>query len=229
MNKMFTAVATLQLVETGKVALAYPIGNCLPDYPNKDVASKVTVPHLLTHTGGTGDTFGPELEPNRLKLREHDDYVKLYGSRGLAFEPGARFEYSNGYILLGALIEAVSGKSYYDYVREHVFRPAGMRSTDSLPESARAKSCGGYMRLYRGDEWEPNTDTLPSRGTAAAGGYSTVGDLMRFAQALSSRTLISKATSQKRRGRTASNTGTASACREKGRCRATVTAAAHRA
>jgi D-alanyl-D-alanine carboxypeptidase len=196
MNKMFTAVATLQLVEAGKLALDDPIGNYLPDYPNKDVASKVTVRHLLTHTGGTGDIFGPEFELNRLKLREHDDYVKLYGSRGLAFEPGARFEYSNyGYILLGALIEAVSGKSYYDYVREHVFGPAGMSSTGSLPESAHVLNRAvGYMRLYPGDEWKPNTDTLPWRGTAAGGGYSTVGDLMRFAQALSSAKLTSKAT-----------------------------------
>ena len=81
MNKMFTAVATLQLVEAGVLALDDPIGKHLPDYPNKDVASKVTVRHLLTHTGGTGDIFGPEFEQNRLTLREHGDYVDLFGSR----------------------------------------------------------------------------------------------------------------------------------------------------
>jgi len=196
MNKMFTAVATLQLVEAGKLAFDDQIGKHLPDYPNKEVASKVTVRHLLSHTGGTGDIFSPEFERNRLKLRTHRDYVKLYGSRGLTHEPGARFEYSNfGFILLGALIERVSGLSYYDYVRNHVFRPAGMTSTDSLPESERVpKRAVGYMRPYPGADWEPNTDTLPWRGTAAGGGYSTVGDLMRFAQALSSGRLISKAT-----------------------------------
>ena len=196
MNKMFTAVATLQLVEAGKLALDDPIGKHLPDYPNKDVASNVTVRHLLTHTGGTGDIFGPEFEQNRLKLRKHGDYVKLYGSRGPGFEPGTRFEYSNyGFVLLGALIEAVAGVSYYDYVRENLFRPAGMTATDSLPESADVpKRAVGYMRPYPGAGWERNTDTLPWRGTAAGGGYSTVGDLMRFAEALSSGTLISKAT-----------------------------------
>jgi CubicO group peptidase (beta-lactamase class C family) len=136
MNKMFTAVATLQLVEEGKLALDDTVGKHLPGYPNADVASKVTVRHLLTHTGGTGDIFGPEFDRDRLTLREHGDYVKLYGSRPPGFEPGSRFEYSNyGFVLLGALIEAVSGESYYDYVRENVFRPAGMTSTDSLPES----------------------------------------------------------------------------------------------
>jgi D-alanyl-D-alanine carboxypeptidase len=195
MNKMFTAVATLQLVEKGQLGLDDPIGKHLPDYPNKDVASKVEVRHLLTHTGGTGDIFGPDFEANRLKLREHRDYLKLYGSRGLTHESGARFEYSNyGFVLLGALIERVSGKSYYDYVRENVFRPAGMAATDSLPESVRVPNRSvGYMHRFPGSDWEPNTDTLPWRGTAAGGGYSTVGDLMRFAQALSSGSLISKA------------------------------------
>jgi D-alanyl-D-alanine carboxypeptidase len=196
MNKMFTAVATLQLVEAHKLALDDPIGRHLPDYPNKEVAAKVTVRHLLSHTGGTGDIFGPEFDQHRLRLREHRDYLKLYGWRGLTQEPGSRFEYSNyGFVLLGALIEHVSGTSYYDYVRDHVFRPAGMHSTGSLPESVDVPDRAvGYLRPSPTSAWEPNTDTLPWRGTAAGGGYSTVGDLLRFARALGSGRLISKAT-----------------------------------
>jgi D-alanyl-D-alanine carboxypeptidase len=197
MNKMFTAVATLQLVEAGKLELDDPIGKHLPDYPNREVAAKVTVRHLLTHTGGTGDIFGPEFEEHRLQLREHRDYLKLYGSRGLTHEPGARFEYSNyGFVLLGALIEHLSGGSYDDYVHDHVFRRAGMRSTGSLPEAVDVPDRAvGYMRASpSGGAWVPNTDTLPWRGTAAGGGYSTIGDLLRFAQALSSGRLISKVT-----------------------------------
>lgn len=193
MNKMFTAVAALQLVEAGKLALDAPVGRYLTEYPNKDVATKVTVRHLLTHTGGTGDIFGPEYQKNRLTLREHSDYVKLYGSRGLTHEPGAEQRYSNyGFVLLGALIEKVAGMSYYDYVRSKIFQPAGMASTDSLPETEKvANRAIGYMG--RGAERTPNTDTLPWRGTAAGGGYSTVGDLFRFAQALESGKLIPKA------------------------------------
>jgi CubicO group peptidase (beta-lactamase class C family) len=196
MNKMFTAVATLQLVEAHKLALDDPIGKYLPGYPNKEVAAKVTVRHLLTHTGGTGDIFGPEFDEHRLQLREHRDYLKLYGSRGLTQEPGARFEYSNyGFVLLGALIEQVTGGSYDDYVRDHVFRRAGMRSTGALPEAVEVPDRAvGYLRLSPGSAWEPNTYTLPWRGTAAGGGYSTVGDLLRFAQALNSGRLISEAT-----------------------------------
>ena len=196
MNKMFTAVATLQLAEAGKLKLDDPIGAHLPDYPNKEVAAKVTVRHLLTHTGGTGDIFGPEFEEHRLQLREHRDYLKLYGRRGLTQEPGARFEYSNyGFVLLGALIEQVTGGSYDDYVRDHVFRRAGMRSTGARPESVDVPDRAvGYLRASPGSDWAPNTDTLPWRGTAAGGGYSTVGDLLRFAQALDSGRLISEAT-----------------------------------
>ena len=196
MNKMFTAVATLQLAEAGKLKLDDPIGAHLPDYPNKEVAAKVTVRHLLTHTGGTGDIFGPEFEEHRLQLREHRDYLKLYGRRGLTQEPGARFEYSNyGFVLLGALIEQVTGGSYDDYVRDHVFRRAGMRSTGARPESVDVPDRAvGYLRASPGSDWAPNTDTLPWRGTAAGGGYSTVGDMLRFAQALDSGRLISEAT-----------------------------------
>jgi D-alanyl-D-alanine carboxypeptidase len=196
MNKMFTAVATLQLVEAHKLALDDPIGKYLPGYPNKEVAAKVTVRHLLTHTGGTGDIFGPEFDQHRRRLREHRDYLQLYGRRGLTQEPGSRFEYSNyGFVLLGVLIEQVTGGSYDDYVRDHAFRRADMRSTGALPESVDVPDRAvGYLRASSGSDWVPNTDTLPWRGTAAGGGYSTVGDLLRFAQALDSGTLISEAT-----------------------------------
>ncbi len=184
MNKMFTSIATLQLVQAGKLRLQDPLAEHLRDYPNQELARKVTVRHLLTHSGGTGDIFGPEFDKNRLNLRTLDGYVKLYGARALQFEPGSRWAYSNyGFLLLGVLIERVSGQSYYDYVREHVFKPAGMKATDSLPEEQVVKNrATGYMGRAGG--WKPNTDTLPWRGTSAGGGYSTVGDLFRFAQAL---------------------------------------------
>src|SRR6266850_7414625 len=133
MNKMFTAVSVLRLVQAGKIKLTDPLGKYLADYPNQDVASKVTIHHLLTHSGGTGDFFGPQFDAHRLEIRALRDYVTLYGKRDLAFEPGSRWAYSNyGFLLLGLVIEKVSGGSYYDYVREHVYKPAGMTSSDSL-------------------------------------------------------------------------------------------------
>lgn len=191
MNKMFTAVAVLQLIERGKLRLDGTIADYWPDYPNHDLATRVTVRHLLTHTGGTGDIFTPEFDAHRLEIKTLADYAKLYGARALEFEPGSQFRYSNyGYILLGILIEKVSGLSYYDYVERNVYRPAGMIHTASLPESTPvAARATGYMPGAHG--WEPNTDTLPWRGTSAGGGYSTVSDLQRFAIALQQKKLIS--------------------------------------
>jgi CubicO group peptidase (beta-lactamase class C family) len=191
MNKMFTAVSILQLVQAGKLGLDDPIGKYLPEYPNKDVASKVQIHHLLTHTGGTGDIFGPDFDAHRLELRTLSDYVKLYGKRDLKFEPGSKWEYSNyGFILLGVIIEKVSGQSYYDYVREHVYVPAGMTSTGSDSEDQPvADRSVGYTKMDS-PEWKPNTDTLPYRGTSAGGGYSTVEDLARFAIALEQHKLL---------------------------------------
>ena len=116
--------------------------------------------------------------------------MTLYGARGLAFEPGSKWEYSNyGFLLLGVIVERVSGQSYYDYVRDHIFAPAGMTGSGSEPEDVavpgRAK---GYMQQK--GVWVPNTGTLPYRGTSAGGGYTTVGDLLRFATALSGHVLL---------------------------------------
>ena len=191
MNKMFTATGALQLVQAGKLGLNDPLGKYVTDYPNKDLAAKVTVYHLLTHTGGTGDIFGPEFSAHRLELRTLDDYVKLYGSRPLRFEPGSKWEYSNyGFILLGVIIEKVSGQSYYDYVRDHVYNPAGMTASGSEPEDQTVGDRSvGYTRMGGGAE-HPNGETLPYRGTSAGGGYSTVEDLLKFANALEAHQLI---------------------------------------
>jgi CubicO group peptidase (beta-lactamase class C family) len=194
MNKMFTAVATLQLVERGKLSLDDTIGKILPDYPNANVASKVKVRHLLSHTGGTGNIFGPEFDAHRLELRTLQDYVKLYGERDLEFEPGTKWDYSNyGFLLLGVLIEKVSGKSYYDFVAENVYKVAGMTGSGSEPESVEVENRSkGYTR----DRFEivSNAPTLPWRGTSAGGGYTTAADLMKFAGALMSNKLLKAAT-----------------------------------
>jgi CubicO group peptidase (beta-lactamase class C family) len=194
MNKMFTAVATLQLVERGKLSLEDTIGKILPDYPNANVASKVKIRHLLSHTGGTGDIFGPQFEAHRLDLKTLQDYVKLYGQRDLRFEPGTKWEYSNyGFLLLGVLIEKVSGNSYYDFVAENIYKVAGMTNSGSEPESVEvANRSKGYMR----DQFQmvSNEPTLPWRGTSAGGGYTTAADLIKFADALMSRKLLNSET-----------------------------------
>ena len=97
----------------------------------------------MTHTGGTGDIFGPEFDAKRLEIRTLNDYVTLYGARGLAFEPGTRWAYSNyGFVLLGVIVERVTGGSYYDYVQKHVYAPGRHDGHRLAARSrARAESC----------------------------------------------------------------------------------------
>jgi D-alanyl-D-alanine carboxypeptidase len=193
MNKMFTAVAILQLAGHGKLALDKPIAAYWPDYPNHDLASRVTLRELLNHTGGTGDIFTPEYEAHREETRALADYVKLFGGRPVAFEPGSRMEYSNyGFILLGRIIELVSGEPYQKYVLEHIYLPAGMVHTDSRPETDHVNGRAiGYTPGPHGPV--PNTDGMPWSGTSAGGGYSTVRDLFLFAEALQSGKLLDPA------------------------------------
>ena len=137
----------------------------------------MTIRQLLTHTGGTGDFFGPEFDERRLSLKTHDDYVRLFGERAPTHPPGTEPRYSNyGFLLLGKIIEQVSGKSYYDYIDAHVFSPAGMRDSGSSPEEVAVPGRAvAYMR--QDGAWTDAADTLPYRGTAAGGGYSTSGEL----------------------------------------------------
>jgi D-alanyl-D-alanine carboxypeptidase len=200
LTKMFTGVAVLQLVQAEKVRLDAPLGTYLTDYPNQEVARKVTIHHLLTHTGGTGNTFGPLFAANRQQLRSLADYVALFGNRPPLFEPGSRWEYSNyGFVLLGLVIERVSGQSYNDFVAEHVFSPAGMTHTDfGLRDGSEDPAAGeraiGYTRRRPGQppsaEALPNTSILPLRSTSAGGVYATAGDLLAFANALESHRLL---------------------------------------
>ena len=190
MNKMLTGVAALQLVQAGVLGLDDPVGRHLPDYPSRSFAEQVTIGHLLTHTGGAGDFFGPEFMQHRLKLLDPADYVALFGSRDPEFEPGSQYRYANyGFILMGRIIEVASGQRYDDYVEANVLKPSGMTATGALPESAEVPGRAvGYMDgpdgLVRSDS------TLPLRGSPAGGGYSTVGDLVRFAGALTSGRLL---------------------------------------
>jgi CubicO group peptidase (beta-lactamase class C family) len=190
MGKMFTAVAIMQLVERGKVDLQAPIGRYLPDYPNQDVATKVTVANLLSHTGGTGNIFGPDYDRLKASLRETKDYLDLYGSRAPEFSPGSRQSYSNyGFILLGRIVEQVTGLQYDDYLQRNIFKLVGMASTGNRPKSdVLPRRAVGYTgsgaRLKSADDW------LPPKGTAAGGGYATVGDFNRFISGLTSRRLL---------------------------------------
>jgi CubicO group peptidase (beta-lactamase class C family) len=192
MPKMFTSVAVAQLVQAGKLKYDEPIATYLPDYPNSEVAKKVTLHHLLTHTSGLGDYFGPEFAKLSGQLKKLEDYYQFFASKPLRFEPGASWSYSNaGIHVAGIIVERVSGMSYYDYIQKNVFDKAGMvRSGNDFRSQPEPGLATGYTRsdtddvLYLEPPTRVNTSTLPPRGGPAGGAHSTLADLNRFAQAL---------------------------------------------
>ena len=134
-NKVFTQVAIGQLAEAGRLDFSDTIRKHLPDYPlPSPAADRITIQQLLTMSSGLGDFFGPAFDATpKNRLRTLADYLPLFAKEPLLFEPGTSRRYSNaGYIVLGLILEKVMGQSYFDYVRKHVFEPAGMKDTDSF-------------------------------------------------------------------------------------------------
>jgi D-alanyl-D-alanine carboxypeptidase len=190
-NKAFTQIAILQLSAAGKLDLDSTLRAYWPDYPNKAVAQKITIRQLIRHTSGIGgDIFDAPTGGTRHDVRTLNDYLALFVNEPLQFEPGTTNAYSNaGYVVLGLLIERLSGQDYYTYVREHILEPAGMTHTgsyfvDSLPLNTAIGYTSGEENAPPGAALHPNTQELPGRGSSAGGGYSTAQDLLKFLQAL---------------------------------------------
>ena len=196
MTKMFTAVSVMQLVEQGRLSVDDTVTRYLPNYP-PSVGSKITLHHLLTHTSGMGSFWNDAFQARKDTLRTVSDYLELFVDEPLAFEPGTRFGYSNaGYVVLGAIVEQVTATSYDAYVAEHVFARAGMARTAAyrLDEDVPDRAIGYVRESADGDEADeyPRTNLLtsPLKGSPAGGTYSTVHDLLRFAQALRGHQLL---------------------------------------
>jgi D-alanyl-D-alanine carboxypeptidase len=173
----------------------------LPHYPNERVRRLVTVRELLNMQSGIGDFFGPEYAATpKDRIRTLSDYLPLFASKPLLFAPGTDRRYSNGgYIVLGLIIERVSGQSYYDYVKANIFGPAGMTASGWFDRDIPAANvASGYTRHVADDDTSNgdlrnNIYTAPARGSSAGGGYSNALDLVRLAAALQGGKLLNTA------------------------------------
>lgn len=201
-SKSLTGVAFGQLVDAGKLSYDDTVGKLWPDYPDKEVR-KVTIRQLLTHTSGMGpdDYYNdPRWAAQRSRLRSVSDYMTLVIGKPLGSEPG-KYLYSNsGYVLLGAILERITGQSYYDYVRDHIFRPAGMTRSFyhemdqedpdvAVPLTNLFNKDDGY--LYRLGRPRSAIYELPAKGGPQGGAYVTADDLFSFEKALRSGKLVS--------------------------------------
>ena len=165
---------------------------------------KVTIRHLLTHSSGLGELYSPKYVCLKASLREVGDYFPLFSDdpKPLAFAPGERWQYSNiGYILLGAIVEKVSGENFYHYIRRHVFQPAAMTGTDyfeaDIDTPTRATGYTYFIDLGNND-YEFRLGQLRNtvlqgtiRGNPQGGAFATAGDLLRYSRALAGGKLVS--------------------------------------
>ncbi|MHA6630015.1 serine hydrolase domain-containing protein [Pseudonocardia sichuanensis] len=200
-TKLMTAVAITQLVAAGEVAFGKTLGTYLTGFP-ATAADTITVHDLLTHTAGLGN-FRKDpawLAGGRSWSSPEECFagtIDVIRREQLLFAPGTRSQYSNsGYYVLGAIVAQVSGQTYWDYMQQHVFDPAGMTAS-SFPVHGETRTDPRYAHAYA----DPGPDgnradlTLQETGFAMGGGaggsYSTVMDLLRFARALQGDELLS--------------------------------------
>ncbi len=190
-NKMFTAIAIAQLQAAGKLDWQDTVGKHLPDFPNPAVRDQVTIHQLLTHTSGVGSYWNAAYAAARHRIATQQQFLDTFVDQPLRFKPGQGVEYSNGGpVILGLIIEALSGLSYDDYVRRHLYEPAGMTHSGHFRrDDAGAGFAVGYIPAD-GQRWLDNQQDLGLRGSAAGGGYASARDLHRFSRALSDQRLL---------------------------------------
>jgi CubicO group peptidase (beta-lactamase class C family) len=189
-DKSFTALLTAKLVAEGRLSFETTLAEVLPDYPSPDFARACTIGHLLSHRAGLGMLFD---RPRYDRLKPYSrmaDLFPAFAAEPPAFAPGTAAAYSNeGFVVLGAVIEAVTGESWYDLLAEHVYRPAGMTASGhflyhDLPE----RVATGY-RYHQDDHLglsprRANDDFRGYRGNSCGGGYATVADMTAYLAAL---------------------------------------------
>ncbi|WP_158628930.1 serine hydrolase domain-containing protein [Dyella choica] len=192
-TKQFTAAAILQLQEAGKLSIDAPLATYLPDAPH---AKEVTLRQLLSHTSGLQDYLsGPEPESEIDRLASHPisyrDLTARIQNLPLAFEPGSHWSYSNtGYLLLGRVIEVVSGESYRAYLQRHILSPLGMSHTFTYADAVQPTGTAlGYRHVEGRRERSP--DLHPGWTGAAGFLVSTLSDLERWDRGLASGRIVS--------------------------------------
>ncbi len=196
MNKMFTAIAALQLIEKGKLKfddklIEFVDNSWLP----KGNSDSITIRQLLTHTSGLGNFFNDEFnQSNKEVYRNLAAYKPLISQSELLFTPGSRNRYSNsGMLMLGLVVEKVSGESYYDYVQKHIYNKANMLNSGSFElDSVTDNLASGYLKRMHSDQWVDSIYARAIKGSPAGGGFSTVEDLHQFSLALTEFKLLGK-------------------------------------
>jgi CubicO group peptidase (beta-lactamase class C family) len=198
-SKLFTAVAVVQLVESGRLGLDTRLRDCVPAALGR-LDERITVAHLLTHTAGLTSYFEEDENDDyealwtdvpMYRMRRPADYLPLFTHKPARFAPGARFEYNDaGFILLALVVEAVTGTPFTHHVTAAVLDRAGMAdsgyfATDRLP----ARTARAYLCDADGT-WRTNVFAVPVVGGGDGGAYASAPDLVRLWDALVNHRLL---------------------------------------
>ncbi|MBL6447805.1 serine hydrolase [Fulvivirga sp. 29W222] len=196
-GKSFTAVAILQLAQAGKLSLSDPIGKFFPDYPNALARDSVTIELLLTHRSGLPNYFNSEkfLNASKDQFRTLESLSPLYENEPMESKPNEQFAYRNtNYVLLGRIIEEVSKMPYKQFVEENIFSVAQMKHTGNYDTDHNIDNAAENYTLSGVYPNKLQKTVLMSavKGSPAGGGYSTLGDLFRFATAFKNNQLLNE-------------------------------------
>lgn len=195
MTKQFTAIAILMLMEQGKLKLNDHLDKYIPDFPN---GNKITIHHLLTHTSGIKDFTSIKglnaIAKNNIIPK---DLIDLFKNEPADFPPGEKYKYCNsGYIILGYVIELVSGQSYPDFIEQHIFKRLSMNhSYYASHRNIIVNRASGYSK--RGDNYENSRYISFSLPYASGSLMSTVDDMLIWQQAIKNNLLINPETTEK--------------------------------
>lgn len=193
--KSWTAIAICQLIEEGLLTLETPVSTFL-DYPDANSARKILIAHLLTHTSGLDSYFTDEFGRGASQsMRSVDEFLQLTKDQLPLFEPGSAWKYSStGMVLLGKVIEILTGRSYFDHIQHSVLDRAGMTGS-GFPEldQVNLDLAVGYSKRWsvEGCVEFNNRFESPVKGDPACHSYSTVSDIFRFAEAFKAGKLVS--------------------------------------
>ena len=196
-GKVFTAVAIGQLVDKGILSFDDTIKSHMPHLPES--FENIKISHLLTHMSGIGNFFQPIYRDKIYSFKKISDIMEIILSEPHAFSPGEKMQYSNsGFVVLGALIEEITGQSYEAYIQKNVFDLAKMNSTSfTIDDKTATNYSKGMMRTSGGDNAsKPLQKSRTRRALPAGGMFSTAEDLYNFAIALINNDLMSEKTTK---------------------------------
>lgn len=201
-SKTFVGFGILRLRDEGELKLSDSLIKYFPEFRNKDIAQRVQISHLLTHTSGLPDIRFPYQDSVfYLTAKDAENWAPIMKANKLNFEPGSRFEYSNpAFNALALIIEQVSGKKWQDYITEKILRPSGM-STSTITDGAHPESGVAHGYIFSRGQWlEKDYMEEPTFAASGNGGiWSSVEELARYELAIRESVFLQSSTIEESR------------------------------